>query len=400
MKKHIYKISGLLLMSTFLLLNAFAQNTDSTLVPNNYPTYRIAIFAPLYLDSAFTNGNYKYGKNFPKISQHGLDFMQGAQIALDSMKIFNSNIEAEFFDSKSDVNSVQSLIGSNILDSFHLIIGAVKEDNFKDLANLALKKNIPFISAIYPNDEGITANPFLVIVNSTLKAHCEAIYAYLLQTQSQSNIIICRKPGSQEDIVENYFKQMNRPDGKPLLNLKFVNITTDYIKLNNALDSTKNNIVIGASLNKDFVGKLVTQAALANTSIPITLIGMPNWDGFTALTKRKEFKNFPIYYTTPYVNEESNKYSKMIRQLYVQKYSAAPSDMVYRGFESVFIFSRLLTRHPNDFINHINEYAYKIFSEYNFKPIFLKEDTTLPDYFENKKLYFMKMQNGIASKAW
>ena len=400
MKKQIYKIYGLLLMSTFWLMCANAQLTDSTATINNYPTYRVAIFAPLYLDSSFSNGNYKLGKNFPKMSLHGLDFMQGAQIALDSMKIFNSNIEARFFDSKSDVNTVQSLIVSNVLDSFQLIIGAVKDDNFKDLATLALKKNIPFISAIYPNDEGITANPFLIIVNSTLKAHCEAIYTYLLQTQSQSNIVLCRKPGAQEDIVENYFKQMNRPDGKPLLNLKFVNITTDFTKLNTALDSTKDNIVIGASLNKDFVGKLVTQAALVNASIPITLIGMPNWDGFTALTKRKEFKNFPVYYTTPYINEESNRYSKMIRKIYIRKYSATPSDMVYRGFESVYIFSRLLTRYPKDFVNHINEYKYKIFSEYNFKPIFSTDTTSVPDYFENKKLYFMKMQNGLASKAW
>lgn len=399
MKKQIAKISLVFLITLFGLSNAFAQNTDTTIVPNNFKTYRVAIFAPLYLDSAFTDGNYTLGKNFPKISQHGLEFLQGAQIALDSMKIFNSNIEAKFFDSKSDSNSVKSLINSKELDGFHLIIGAVKDDNFKDLANLALKKNIPFISAIYPNDEGITANPFLIIVNSTLKAHCEAIYTYLLQTQSQSNIIICRKPGAQEDIVENYFKQLNRPDGKPLLNLKFVNISTDFSKLTKALDSTKNNFVVGASLNKDFVGKLVTHTALVNKTLPITLIGMPNWDGFTALTKRKEFKDFPVYYTTPYVNEENNNYAKMIRNIYLKKYSTAPSDMVYRGFESVFIFSRLLTRHPNDFINHINEYAYKIFSEYNFKPIFSNENT-VPDYFENKKLYFMKMQNGLASKAW
>ena len=399
MKKQIFKISGIFLIGLFVMLSAFAQNTDSTIIPNTYPTYRIAIFAPLYLDSAFSGSNYKLGKNFPKISMHGLEFLQGAQIALDSMKIFNSNIEAKFFDSKSDSSTVQSLISSKDLDGFHLIIGAVKDDNFKDLANLALKKNIPFISAIYPNDEGITANPFLIIVNSTLKAHCEAIYTYLLQTQSQSNIIICRKPGSQEDIVENYFKQMNRPDGKELLNLKFVNVSTDFTKIDKALDSTKNNIIIGGSLNKDFVGKLVTQSAVINKTTPITLIGMPNWDGFTALTKRKEFKDFPVYYTTPYLNDESNKYAKMIRKLYFQKYSAAPSDMVYRGFESVYIFSRLLTRHPNDFINHINEYAYKIFSEYNFKPNF-SNGSTIPDYFENKKLYFMKMQNGVANKAW
>lgn len=400
MKYPIFKHFTASFIALLLLLPARAQQADTVQTQNNFPTYRVAIFAPLYLDSAFSNGAYKYGNNFPKMSSFGLDFVQGAQIALDSMKIFNSNIEASFFDSKSVVNSIPFLTNSTALDSVDLIIGAVKDDNFKELAALALRKNIPFISAIYPNDEGITGNPFLVIINSTLKAHCEAIYSYLLQTQAESNILLVRKPGTQEDVVAAYFKDLNYPDGKPLLTIKTVNLQNDFSTLSQHIDSTRKNIIIGASLNKAFVGKLATAAALINKNTPVTLIGMPNWDGFTALTKRREFKDFPIYYTTPYVNDESNIYAKMIRKIYKQKFSALPSDMVYRGFESVYIFGRLLTRYPNDFINHINEYAYKIFSEYNFKPIFSVTDSTVPSYFENKKLYFMRMQNGMAGKAW
>ena len=86
-----------------------------------------------------------------------------------------------------------------------------------NLADFALQKNIPFISATYPNDAGITGNPFLVIMNSTLKAHCDAIYSYILQNHGTDKIYLCRKKGAQEDMVASYFKQMNEQDGKPLL---------------------------------------------------------------------------------------------------------------------------------------------------------------------------------------
>ena len=48
---------------------------------------KIAIFAPLYLDSAFTaSQEYRYGKNvFPKFINSGLEFYEGVQLALDSL---------------------------------------------------------------------------------------------------------------------------------------------------------------------------------------------------------------------------------------------------------------------------------------------------------------------------
>ena len=47
---------------------------------------KIALFAPLYLDSAFEGANYKFDKSFPKFLNPGLEFYQGAQMALDSLQ--------------------------------------------------------------------------------------------------------------------------------------------------------------------------------------------------------------------------------------------------------------------------------------------------------------------------
>ena len=389
MKKSIPLTIGYLMLFS---LCSFAQQAP-------LKTYRVGIFSALYLDSVFSNDEYNYGKKFPKFTQQGLDFVQGAEIALDSMPLPNGNIIATVFDAKASVNDIPWLITNHKLDSLDLLIGSVKDVDFINLAKFAKQKNIPFISSTYPNDGGIIDNPFLVIVNPTLRAHCETIYSYLLQSHGTDKIILCRKKGSQEDKIADYFKMINGSDGKPLLNIQTINFEEDFNKLVSSLDSNRKTVIIGGSLNETFSNGLVNAAYKLKETYPLEVVGMPNWDGFSFL-KKTSFKEFPVYYTTAFINNKSNLYTKQITQVYSKKYKGVPSDMAYKGYESVYIFARLVTRYPDDFMSHLNEYSYKVFNDYNFKAVYVNKKKKIPDYFENKRLYFMKMYNGKSSKAW
>ena len=378
--------------------NANAQ-TDSS---KKMPTYRVAIFAPLYLDSVFSNNTFRYTQGVPKFIAPSVEFIQGAQIALDSMKMGKENVEAFIYDSKSYTKNISYLINNKKLDSLDLIIGSVRDMDYKQLADFALLKNIPFISSTYPNDGGITANPFTVIINSTLKAHCEAIYSYLLQNHGTDIIYLCRKKGPQEDKVAAYFKTLNEQDGKPLLSIQILNTDSTFSSdiLKNKLDSNRQSVIIGGSLDESFATGLATACYDLFETYPITLIGMPNWDGFASLQKKNDFDGFPIYFTSPYFNNKWDSYSKMLNSVYLKKYKIKPGDMVFKGFEITYMFTKLLTKYPDDFINHINDKSFKIFCDYNFRPVLLKKENTKPDYFENKHLYFIKLLNGAKSKAW
>ncbi len=376
------------------------KNTaDTTKAPMN-KTYRVGIFAPLYIDSVFTGYAYKYGKNFPKFVVPGLDFVQGSLIALDSLSLLNTQIKASIFDSKSFSQSVPQLINSKSLDSLDLIIGAVKDQEYIQLADFAKEKHIPFISATHPNDGGITANPFMVIVNATLRAHCEGIFSYILQNHGTDKIYLVRKAGAQENMVEDLFKKINSPDGKPLLKIEVINVNEDFSVIKNKLDSNRSSVIVGGSLNEAFANNLATYAQSVSNTYSIKLIGMPNWDGFASLAKNKKLKDFPVYYTTPYYNNKADECSKKIKDVYLQKYKGVPSDMTYKGYEVTMQFIRLLQLYPNDLLSHLNDYNQKVFSDYRFKPVHQKKESTLPDYFENKNLYFLKMLNGNVSKAW
>jgi ABC-type branched-subunit amino acid transport system substrate-binding protein len=332
-----------------------------------------------------------------------VDFVQGALIALDSLQAGDDYINATVYDTKSYTEPIAELIREKKLDSLQLIIGSVRDEDYIQLADFALNKNIPFISATYPNDGGITGNPFLVIMNSTLKAHCDAIYSYLLQNHGTDKIYLCRQPGAQEDRVASYFKRINEQDGKPLLPIETLNIENSNLNaafLRSKLDSNRKSVIIGGSLDENFATALAKACFAIQKSYPLTLVGMPNWDNFSALFNKKEMADLPIYYTTTYYNDKSDGFSKALVAAYQKKYKSKPSDMAFKGYESVYLFTKKLAKNPDDFMSRINDKNTRIFCDYNFREVRMNEQSTVPDYFENKHLYLIKILNGTISKAW
>ena len=387
----------LIVNSVFIVNKVFGQSDTLTITR----TYHVGFFAPLYLDSVFTaDGKFRYKQGMPKLIMPGVDFMNGVQIALDSLKAPH-NVHAYIYDTKSYQKPVEQLIKNKELDSLHLIIGSVKDIEYKQLADFALAKNIPFISATYPNDGGITNNPFMVLLNSTLKAHCEAIFSFALQNHGTDKVLLIRKKGFQEDKIASYFETINKPDGKPLLDIQTVNVEliTPAV-LQKVLDSNRQAIIIGASLDEKFATELTSACYKLSENYGLTLVGMPNWDGFKTLLKKDEFTGFPIYFTTPYYNSKTDDYSRILMNGYGKKYKGKPSDMVFKGFESANLFINLLLAYPHGLLNHLNDKKYQVITDYNFLPVTITKGNPIPDYFENKRLYFIKILNGTTSRAW
>lgn len=398
------RILCLLAVITFLSNRiSFAQNQiDSA----KAKVYKVAVFAPLYLDSVFSSGMLRNDKAIPKFIMPAVDFVQGAQIALDTFTLNNERVKAFIYDTKSYNQPLPWLIKNKLLDSLDLMIGSVKDIDFKQLADFALQKRIPFLSATYPNDGGVTANPFLGIINSTLKAHCEGIYSFILQNQGTDKIYLCKKSGVQEDKIAGYFKTLNEQEGKPpLLNIQTINIDSKVSPafLKQRLDSTRKSVIIGGSLDESFAKNLADACYALRKNISITLIGMPNWDGFKTFIRKEAdndaYKDFPIHFTTPHYVEK-NYYNSIITSEYNRRYKIKPSDMAYKGFETAYYFTRLLLKYPGDFMAHLNDKTFTVFHDFNFRPVFTKTNSDTPDYFENKHLFVMRIMNGEVLREW
>src|SRR5215467_14906700 len=92
---------GKIALTTALLVSAFTSfsQVDSLHKDSVNRIPHIAIFAPLYLDSAFdASGNYRYDKNFPRFMVPGVDFWEGIQLAIDSLKKEGAQLDIQVYD--------------------------------------------------------------------------------------------------------------------------------------------------------------------------------------------------------------------------------------------------------------------------------------------------------------
>ena len=154
-----------LLLTFFIFLGLSATGISQT------PRPKIAIFVPIYLDSAFDSmNNYRYAKNqFPEFILPGLEFYEGAQLALDSMAKEGAKLDVFVYDTRSSSESLAEQLSKPELDSVSLIIAHCNTNEVRYFAEAGLKRNIPVINVNLPNDGGVRNNPYYVMLNSTLK---------------------------------------------------------------------------------------------------------------------------------------------------------------------------------------------------------------------------------------
>jgi substrate-binding family protein len=358
--------------------------------------HKIAIFSPLYLDSAFDDlNNYRYEKQFPKFINPGLEFYEGVQLALDSLAKEGMPLEVFIYDTRSEKEPLAQQL--NKLDSsVELILAYANPQESWNIANVAKSKKIPYINVNLPNDAGITDNPYFVMLNSTLQTHIGLLYRYLQKNYALSPIIMFRKKGQTEDIVKSLFDDAGKNSQTVALKIKYVDLVDSFTvdQLTAKLDSNVHTVCIAGSLDENFGRRLSQQLASIDKSYPITLVGMPTFDNLTKDFTLPQYKGLEIVYSTPFYNSRMDKISQGITDYFNTKMYARPSDMVMRGYEATWRFSKLLLQYGQDIASNLSRKEFNVFRELDIQPVINKQTTTL-DYFENKKLFFVKWQDGI-----
>lgn len=359
------------------------------------PKQKIAVFVPLYLDSAFDlAGNYRYDKNFPKFINPGLEFYEGVQLALDSLNKEKNKLEVFVYDTRSVSKTLAQQLEE--MDSVGLIIAHTTAQENWQFAQAAKKRKIPYINVNLPNDGSITNNPYFVLLNSTLKTHIEAIYRFLQKNYSLQPLVLFRKKGAMEDMISRLFTEAEKNTPALPLKIKYVELPDSFnIKqLVNHLDSTKTIVCIAGSLEEHFNRRLSLMLASLHKIYKITLVGMPTLEALSRDFDQAEFRGPEFIYSTPFYNARTDKVSQSITDYFASRMYARPSDMVLRGYETAWRFIKLLLRYRSEMIANLNSKEFNVFRDFDIRPV-LNKQTNEPDYYENKKLYFLKWQDGV-----
>lgn len=385
-------------LSIGLLLVFFSQTTIAQKTEN-----RIAVFAPIYLDSAFNGNTLKiWESSLPKNMLPGLEFFNGVQMAIDSLKREGiNNITIDIYDYKSKGNSLQEIIKNtkNKLATSTIIIASFNRYNdIKILADYAYQNKIPLISASYPNDGGVTNNPYFFLINPTIQTHVKAIYNNIITNYRNTKIVYIKCKGAFENWVDDNFLENEEITSKEKRTvLKPITLidtfSTKELLIN--LDSTVKNTIVCNCSKESFAQKIVIDLS-NNKPYATTVLGLPTWDAFN-ITNEVEYINVPIVYTSAYNFSNlnfNNSHVDYITKAYENQYYLKPSYHFFRGFETMLRIGKTVSLYNENAITLFSDNLFRVFNELKIEPHYNKLKNTQIDYYKNTKLYYIKKING------
>lgn len=384
------RICGMLFLTSLLFVQLLTAQNNLPKMPA-----RIGLLLPLLLDSAFDQkNNFKFPpKSFPKYLIPGLEFYEGALLAMDTLNKNKASVQLIVIDTRATHQSLQSQLDKLDKNPLDLILTHCNAAELRIIATYGLKKNIPVINVNLPNDAGITQNPFLVLLNSTLRTQCLALADHIQSKNAKQQVVVFRKKGGLEDRIRSYWDENNQL--KKVGKWTYVDLPDSFSvnHLISKLDTSRTTICIAGTLDENFGKRLATQlATLTKQRYKASLFGLPTWDDIKDFSK-PEYRGLDITYCTPYYNSRMDSVSQQVQRFFAATLYARPSDMALRGYEAVWKFANLVLKYKNNIATQLSSKEFEIFRELQIQPVFGNEKQV--HYFENKKLYFLKWQDGI-----
>ncbi len=352
-------------------------------------TYRIDLLLPLNLNKYVVNDKV----NNSKVSDPAIDFYKGALIAVDSMAKQGFKAELYVHDISNTENSPEQLVQQNKLDNTDLVIGMLQSAEIPAIAQFANDNQVNFISALSPSDAGVTDNPYFILLQPSLAIHVDHMLNYSKNKFSKNpHFLLSRDSSFAEEaarIVSDFFKNNN--------DFSQINYTDDWDveALKNRFSSFETNVIYCTILDTRTAYNILKKLSSLGEYYKFEVFGMPTWKGITDLSAAGAYPNVNVYYTTPFYYDinsgPSNELTKAWKT-YNPNPNSMPSEYAYRGYELMYWMSNLLDRYGRIFNNHLMDISSTLFTRYEIKPEWDKDNNYL--YLENNKLNLLQYING------
>jgi hypothetical protein len=219
----------------------------------------------------------------------------------------------------------------------------------------------------------------------------------MINRWEEANIIWFNRSDPGDDRLEDIFRE--------LIKQSSIAQRPQYIKLgktfsteeiSKAIDSTKINVLLAGSLDNTFAVNFAKAISTYEKKGIIQVIGMPNWDGLKEL-QSTSYAGIPIYYTSGMSPATDNKWAIDFDKKMKEETGINSSTSALKGFELTFYFLNILSKYGTIKIDNPADKPFKVFNDLDFRAIKWTKETQVPDYFENKRIYFIRRLNSVES---
>ncbi len=315
--------------------------------------YKIALFAPFYLD---------YGKGYSEyVSRIATQYYLGVKTALDSLKMKGLNADVYVFDTKNDSATVVGILNSKGVANMDLVISPFFSKTQQIVADFCYENQIRMVCPVKANGKILDNNPFVYAsVPSDVKM-IQGLAKYTLKHNSNDNIVII-KPTKPEDLVlYNAFIKTFKEEPYEGTRPRLIETNVDGMKV--YLQKSKDNIIVVPTNNNTFARKFMFTLNRSNFRARkdgLYVYGTKEWADFTDVNG--SFKNtYNLHFASPnyvdYYTEEMIELNKQFRA----NYKTDMSMMAIQGYD-------VMTYFCSSFFME-NDQPYLIMNGYDFEQI-------------------------------
>jgi hypothetical protein len=357
------------------------------------PRYRVEVLASLYLNELVKDGKPVYKNHLPDKVMSGLSFYQGIQLAAEALNGLGHRLDVHVHDITDPTKSVEALLKGNKLDTADLIIGAVEARQVASLASLARRRRINFVSTLTPSDASVKDNYYFNLVQPTLQRHCEALRNVIAKRVTPYTPLLMYYRNTVPVDVQCY--KYITADSPFVYTRVMMNNPMASDKLRNFLDSNTTNVIVMPIVDTRYATTLLDQLGKAFPQFRFEVYGMPSWKSMNSLRKEGYLPNVGINIPSPFYFDPSNSSGKTLSDAYNEKYGGRPTEMTFRGYETLYWYAYLLQRYGTVFNDHFADNGTALFTRFEMKPVL--DDRGITQYYENKHVYMYRYQGGSFS---
>lgn len=325
-----------------------------------------------------------------KKTKIALELYEGMIIGMEQLTGFGMNIDAYVFDTENSETTTEGIINQLYNYQVDLVVGPVYNKNLRLVAEYSKMNNIYQLSPLSPSNNITEKNPYFIQVNPTIDSHSSKMATYI-----NNNFIDANKL----TISRNTEREMNLASIYEAINGATKVIVNADIELETYMDAVRNNVVVIPSFNELFVNETLRRLNILSQKYNITVFGMPDWIDKMNTIDYDYLENLNYHFTADFYVVEDNEYHTAFYNAYVERFKTEPNKNAYKGFDMMIYFGRMLSE-GTEISAHFESPAEKgIYNDFYLQPSYFKNNLDTFDFFENKFVHLLKMQDYKVQKV-
>ncbi|MDR0333627.1 MAG: LysM peptidoglycan-binding domain-containing protein [Dysgonamonadaceae bacterium] len=331
-------------------IGTLLASTQQVLSPNlNSPTNTIRVGLLLPFNDETGGGHHRMQ-----------EYYEGFMLAVERLKGAGANMEIFPFDigRGNDTRRLESILGTLEWQSLDLIIGGTDDTHIRILSNFARTYNIKHVIPFRQNVAEVQNNQQVFQVNPPPNIlHIKASNEFLRLSGSANIVFVTGGNNNQTDFVNQLQSDLRRN------NISFETVVSTN-GLNTALipllSTTGETVIVPTSDEQAFVRLIMNELEEvhdANSNRITRLFGYPNWQTYSALTRR--FHQFGTYIFTSFYVDNNNPETRTFNDNFRRWYGRPPMpnhpSFAMWGYDTGLFFLTALHRHGVNFEQHIHQ---------------------------------------------